>query len=147
MYYLKLTNSIPEKYSIGKLRRDNPNVSFPRYPTDSLLATFDVYPYTRPDRPDVDHLTAKIVDGSFEQDAVGNWSLPYVVEQLDQATAEQNVRDRRDALLRDCDWVTIRAKELGQPVPIDWYNYRGDLRQIPEQDGFPYSVVWPTKPE
>lgn len=145
--HLKLINGTPEKYSLRQLRNDNPNVSFPAEPTDALLAEWNVYPYTRPDRPDVDHLTSRVVDGSFEQDSVGNWSLPYVVEQLPLADAERNVRNRRDNLLQDCDWVTIRSKELGQSVPIEWYTYRGDLRQVPEQAGFPYSVVWPTKPE
>ena len=145
--YLKMTNSAPSKYSLARFREDQWPRAFSKPISDETLAGYGIYPYTRPDRPDVDHLTAKVVDGSFTQDTVGNWSLPYVVEQLDQATAEQNVRDRRDALLRDCDWVTIRAKELGQSVPLDWYNYRGDLRQVPEQAGFPYSVIWHTKPE
>jgi len=57
-----------------------------------------------------------------------------------------SVRAERDALLAKTDWVVIRAKELGQPVPIDYYEYRGELRQIPEQAGFPYTISWPTAP-
>ncbi|MCP4929174.1 MAG: hypothetical protein GY918_08990, partial [Gammaproteobacteria bacterium] len=38
----------------------------------------------------------------------------------------------------------IRARELGQPVPEAWYDYRGDLRQVPEQEGFPHTISWPT---
>ena len=41
------------------------------------------------------------------------------------------------------DWVVLRAKELGQPVPLDVYTYRGDLRQLPEQAGFPATITWP----
>ena len=62
------------------------------------------------------------------------------------AEAAASVRAKRDELLAKSDWVTIRAKELGQDVPIAWYNYRGDLRQIPEQSGFPHDVTFPTEP-
>jgi len=62
------------------------------------------------------------------------------------AEAAASVRAQRDELLAKSDWVTIRAKELGQDVPLAWYNYRGDLRQIPEQDGFPHDVTFPTEP-
>jgi hypothetical protein len=63
------------------------------------------------------------------------------------ADAAKTARTERDRLLAESDWVTIRAKELGQTVPEDWYTYRGDLRQVPEQSGFPHDVTWPTKPE
>jgi hypothetical protein len=144
--YLKLTNGQPEIYSIGKLRRDNLNTSFPKVPSDALLATYDVHPYTRPDRPDYDHLTTTVVDGNFEQDSVGNWSLPYVVQQRPQADAERNVRSRRDDLLQECDWVVIMHTEKGTNIPLEWEVYRQALRDITAQEGFPFNVVWPTKP-
>jgi len=64
-----------------------------------------------------------------------------------ETTADKaaNVRDKRDALLLSTDWVVIRAKELGQDVPLAIYNYRGDLRQIPDQAGFPHTIIWPEK--
>src|SRR5690625_4003181 len=49
-------------------------------------------------------------------------------EQLAEAA-----RAQRDALLSHCDWVAIRANELGEPVPQDWASYRQALRDIPEQ--------------
>ena len=64
----------------------------------------------------------------------------------DARTAEE-VRSKRDQLLAKTDWVVIRAKELGQPVPVDYYEYRGDLRQVPEQAGFPHTIIWPTEIE
>jgi len=63
------------------------------------------------------------------------------------AEAAASARSTRDNLLSETDWVTIRAKELGQTVPEDWFTYRGDLRQVPDQSGFPHDVTWPTKPE
>jgi len=145
--YIKITNGSPEKYSLRQLRSDNPNTSFPAEPTDALLAEWDVYPYTRPDRPDYDPLTTTLVDGSFEQDAVGNWSLPYVVQQRPQADAERNVRSRRDDLLQESDWTQLPDSPLSADSKTAWATYRQQLRDITSQAGFPYSVVWPTPPE
>ena len=52
-------------------------------------------------------------------------------------------RTERNRLLAATDWVVLRAKELGQTVPLAMFEYRGDLRQIPEQDGFPEIIEWP----
>jgi hypothetical protein len=144
--HLKLTNGQPEKYSIGQLRRDNPNTSFPKNPTDQLLADWSVYPYTRPNLPEYDPLTANVVDGSFEQDTGGNWVLPYVVENKPHDVAERNIRSRRDTLLSETDWVVVMHTEKGTNIPLEWELYRQQLRDITGQEGFPYSVVWPTKP-
>lgn len=57
------------------------------------------------------------------------------------------VRDERDALLSETDKymtldypITDESKQLLR-------EYRQALRDIPDQDGFPHSIVWPQKPE
>lgn len=55
-------------------------------------------------------------------------------------------RNDRDARLRVCDWVTLRATETGTPVPADWLTYRQALRDVPEQSGFPSTITWPKAP-
>ena len=144
--YLRLTDGVPEKYSIEQLRRDNPSTSFLSRISRSTLAAHSVYPYTRPDRPAHDPLTANVIDGSFEQDDDGNWSLPWVVEQLPQDQAEANIRQKRDRLLKDTDWIVIKAYERNENIPAEWEVYRQALRDITGQEGFPYNVTWPTKP-
>lgn len=144
--HIKLTNGQPEIYSIVQLRRDNPQVSFPEVPSDELLASYGVYSYTRPAQLDCDWLTSKVVDGSFEQDADGNWSLPYKLEAHPLADAEANVRSHRGSLLADSDWIVTKSLEAGQAVPADWAAYRQALRDVTAQTGFPYYVIWPTKP-
>jgi hypothetical protein len=141
--HLKLTNGVPAKYTLGQLRRDNPQTSFPKLIPDSILAAYDVYPYTRPEVPDCDPLTSKLVDGTFEQDAVGNWSLVYLVEQQPLDQAERNIRSRRDGLLLDTDWMALSDNTM---TPA-WASYRQALRDITAQAGFPYEVIWPTKQE
>ena len=143
--HLKLTNGTPAKYTLGQLRRDNPQTSFPKHIPDDLLASYDVYPYTRPIAPEYDGLTHRLTDGVFEQ-VDGAWSLPYVVEQQPLEQAERNIRSRRDGLLQETDWIVIKSYERGQNIPAEWELYRQALRDITAQAGFPYEVTWPTKP-
>ena len=61
--------------------------------------------------------------------------------QLADAIAKQ----QRQTLLIESDWtqlpdVSISTKE-------SWAVYRQALRDITSQSGYPYNVVWPTKPE
>ena len=57
--HLKLTNGTPAKYTLGQLRRDNPQTSFPKLIPDEMLASYEVYPYTRPAVPEYDYLVIK----------------------------------------------------------------------------------------
>ena len=143
--HIKLTNGTPAKYSLGQLRRDNPNTSFPKLIPDELLASYDVYPCTRPAVPEYDSLTHEITDGRFEQ-VSGEWSLPYVVQQQEDVYAERNIRSRRDSFLLQSDWIVVKSYERGQNIPAEWELYRQALRDITEQTGFPYEVTWPIKP-
>lgn len=144
--HLIIINGQPEKYSIKQLRRDNPNISFPKALTDELLASYSIYPYTRPDHPYYDPLIAKVVDGNFEQDSDGKWVLPYIIEQAPLKDAERNVRSNRDSLLQETDWIVVKSYERNENISAEWTTYRQALRDISTQAGFPYSIVWPDKP-
>jgi len=139
--HLKLTNGTPAKYTLGQLRRDNPQTSFPKLIPDDLLASYDVYPYTRPVAPEYDGLTHRLTDGAFEQ-VDGSWVLPYVVEQQPLEQAERNIRSRRDGLLQETDWMALSDVTMSAEMT----SYRQALRDITAQAGFPYEVTWPTKP-
>lgn len=62
------------------------------------------------------------------------------------AAVARDARAERDRLLAACDWVTVRALDQGEPVPIDWAVYREALRAIPQQPGFPAAIDWPVHP-
>jgi len=143
--HLKLTNGTPATYTLRQLRRDNPNTSFPKLIPDDLLASYDVYPYTRPAVPEYDSLSYEVQDGSFEQ-VDGEWSLPYVVQQQEDVRAKRNIRSRRDGLLFESDWIVIKSYERGANIPAEWELYRQALRDVTAQSDFPYEVTWPTKP-
>jgi len=70
--------------------------------------------------------------------------------ELARLIAEQpakEARAKRDRLLIESDWVTIRATDTGSPVPTEWQTYRQALRDITAQAGFPDTIDWPVKPE
>lgn len=140
--HLKITNGQPEQYSIDQLRMDNPNTSFPAAPSDALLAGYDVFPYTRPAQPTVDWITSTLTSGEFEQDESGAWSQPFVVELLPVGDASRNVRNERNRLLQQTDWMALSDNTL---TP-EYAAYRQELRDVTIQIGFPYNVDWPVEP-
>ena len=81
MPHLKITNGQPEIYSIGQLRRDNPNTSFPKSPSAALLADWGVYPYTVQDQPTVDYLTQTLTPAALVQ-VNGTWTQGWEVSNL-----------------------------------------------------------------
>lgn len=62
------------------------------------------------------------------------------------AAVAAEVRQERDQRLAACDWVTLRAIDLAQPLPTDWAAYRAALRAVPDQAGFPHQITWPAPP-
>jgi hypothetical protein len=144
MTYLKAVNGIVEQYpySISQLKNDNPNVSFPKEPTDELLADWDVYPVTVAQTPVYDSLV-QAAKQDAPQNVNGAWMVAWLVQQLPLEQADQNVRYKRDKLLYECDWTQLPDAPVDKAV---WAVYRQELRNVPQQEGFPYSVVWPTPP-
>ena len=61
-------------YSIGDLRRDNPNTSYPRNPSDAVLADWNVFPVVEQSPPEynpanqsLNQLNPTLVDGEWLQ--------------------------------------------------------------------------------
>jgi len=140
--HVKLTNGQPSQfpYSVGQLRRDNPQTSFPKQVPDSVLAAYDVYPVRAVPAPAVDSKTHRVVQ-SVAPSGDG-WTQTWTVQELSQTQAEDNVRAHRNRLLSDTDWMALSDNTMSPA----WASYRQALRDITAQEGFPYSVTWPTKP-
>lgn len=66
--------------------------------------------------------------------------------------AMKRLREHRDNLLKETDWVVTKASETGVAETTAWKTYRQELRDLPssatpELDGmFIKNVTWPTKP-
>lgn len=53
------------------------------------------------------------------------------------------VRAERDARLTVCDWTQMPDAPLSTEAKAAWAAYRQQLRDVPEQAGFPGEVEWP----
>lgn len=154
--FVKTTNGQVDKfpYTIGDLRKDNSNTSFPKNIPDETLSQFGVFPVIEQDAPSYDPITQR-VDTAVQPSLVDNkWTLTKTVvnktqEQIDADNANKaaKIRKQRDELLTECDWVAVKAFETNGNVPAEWQIYRQALRDVTGQDTFPVSVNWPTKPE
>ena len=69
------------------------------------------------------------------------------VARLQEEQPKKEVRELRNRLLTDTDWVVVKHNELGTSIPQEWLDYRQALRDITEQSGFPDNVEWPQEPE
>jgi len=52
-------------------------------------------------------------------------------------------RSQRDALLSRSDWTQTPDAPVDQAA---WSTYRQELRDVPQQSGFPTDIIWPKKP-
>ncbi len=99
-------------------------------------------------------------------DRVGNNPTSWLnmVKNADRAKAEIAIRAKRDKLLEATDremsidrlglitpsgvsftaWLSFLRK-LGDALTGHIATYRQALRDVPQQEGFPYDVVWPTR--
>ena len=149
--YVLAPNQTVEKfpYSIGDLRRDNRNTSFPRNPSEQMLADWNVFPVKDRPAPAFDPATENCnqTNPTLEN---GEWVMTW---QVSPASAEEiaerlerkslDARQQRNQLLADCDWTQLSDAPVSSSA---WANYRQELRDIPEQEGFPWNINWPEEP-
>ena len=79
------------------------------------------------------------------------WDGSKIVKDDDALAAFQlaekwkDVRQDRDRLLNETDWIATKAKETSTNIPAAWKTYRQALRDVPSQSD-PDNITWPTKP-
>lgn len=76
-----------------------------------------------------------------------SWSVEKIPEKTEaekREDAEKSVRAKRDSLISETDYL------LASDYPISALEavkvYRQALRDVPQQEGFPFDVVWPDLP-
>ena len=142
MNVIKVLNGVVSQYSIAQLKADNPNVCFPKNISASILASYDVYEYIDDAEPSYDEATHGVTS-SYVYELDNKWHKTKTVAQLPESQAASNVRDERDSLLAETDWLGASDVVMSDA----WAIYRQSLRDLPTQDGFPFNVTYPTKPE
>lgn len=158
MAYVKVTNGAVDQYpyTIGQLRRDNPNTSFPKVIDEATLNLFGVYSVVLASDPSFTESTQRIQRASNPTLVNGVWTLTKSVVDLtdDEITVKNNgaaeiERETRDELLKsDVDPINaVRWNAMTAEQQTAWTTYRQALLDVPQQAGFPNTITWPTKPE
>lgn len=139
-----------------------PDTSFPQILIPEILTDFNAVailegPHTVPNSP----YEYNQRDGIEEIN--GNWFTKYILgpiftdtetltaeeqladykQQIDEDRAKQ-VRLMRDQLLKDSDWTQVLDVSINREL---WAAYRQELRDMTAQDGFPFVIIWPKKPD
>ncbi len=56
-------------------------------------------------------------------------------------------REKRDHLLAETDYLLMPDYPISSEALVALKTYRQALRDVPEQEGFPKTIEWPSKPE
>lgn len=151
--YVKVTNGAVDQYpyTVGDLRRDNPNTSFPKRPSDDLLASWGLYPVTINDTPSIDERTQTFAIEDAPTLSDGSWSIGYTVSSktadeiasYDEQMAATN-RNLRDIKLAETDFYALSDVTMSAEMTA----YRQALRDITTHANWPHlnDDDWPTKP-
>jgi hypothetical protein len=155
--YVKITNGSVDQYpyTVGMLRRDNPNTSFPRVIPDNVLEEWGVYPVSVQSNPDYNERT-HLLERSYAPILVdGTWTITIsavektstAIEEYDSDAAIAN-RSVRNSLLFNSDWTQMEDSPLSSEDKALWSTYRQSLRNITSHANWPHlnDDDWPTKP-
>lgn len=134
-------------FSLTDLRRANPGTSFPDQISDATAAAFGCHP-VQPTAPPAEDPTQNLERTAVKRGDVWveEWiSSPASAEEIAERTESKarDVRSRRNQLLTESDWTQL------PDAPADgmaWAAYRQALRDLSDQEGFPWNVIWPQAP-
>jgi hypothetical protein len=149
----------------------HPNVSLPKVWNTNVNNTLGIDPVIASPKPDPSGDYKVVVRNGVEQDANGNWVWAWtendmfqeyietdedgvqttvtVQAQIDSKVAADNAaleateRATRDDLLKATDHYGLSDVSMTEAMTA----YRQALRDVPQQEGFPQTITWPTKPE
>lgn len=151
--YVKTTNGQIDQYpyTVGNLRRDNPNTSFPRRIPDEMLAAWGVVPVNSVPMPNHDERTQKVEQNAQPHQENGEWFIGWTtsnktaeeVQQYDDAAANNN-RAIRNGKLAETDFWALSDVTMSAEMAT----YRQALRDITTHANWPHlaDADWPVKP-
>lgn len=155
MLFAKIIDGVVVKYpyKLDDLKKDYPNISFPRNIQDLDLSRYNVFPVIVQEISAFDQITQYVVEDTTPVYIDGNWVITqtvidYTPEEMEKKIKAVGLRIRklRDKLLSECDWT------LAPDAPVDkaaWTAYRQQLRDLTGLSNFPFLTAsdWPTKPQ
>jgi hypothetical protein len=117
MNILKIKDGNPVAYSESRLKRDNPNVSFPSELNAAVLADFDCYTYTIDAKPEYNPVLQNL-NSVFERRA-DEWFQMFEVVDFHTDVAK----------MRLCDSITSDRWQTEQGG-VEWLDEKSDLWRI-----------------
>lgn len=155
--YALIENGEVKQYPYGAdvLRRDNPQTSFPKNPTDELLAEYNMYPVKQTARPEHDTITQNLTegtpvrqktrnaDGAFKADKpttpeneawewVQVWEVSDAsaeeIEQRQQAQEQEKEQLRLNAYREESDPLFFKAQR-GEATMDEWLAKITEIKQ------------------
>ena len=163
--------STGEVKSQGQIRSMHPNVSLPKVWNANVNETLGIDPVLASPKPEPSGDYKVVVRNGVEQDANGNWVWAWTENDMfqeytetdadgvettvtvqaqidakvaaDNAALEATERATRDDLLTATDHYGLSDVSMTEAMTA----YRQALRDVPQQEGFPQTITWPTKPE
>lgn len=60
---------------------------------------------------------------------------------------ELRARNQRNSLLLETDYILMPDYPINEEQRAMWVTYRQALRDLPEQENWPYDIIWPEKPQ
>lgn len=130
--YVKVEGGTAVKYTLGQLRSENPNVSFPSVPNDSLLAEYNVYPLKQTDRPAYDPLTQKVVELDPAH-VDGQWQQAWEVVELTNEEKDE-LRSRVEVTMRQARLALFQQGLLSQVETA--------IAALPDAERIPAQIEW-----
>jgi len=132
----------------SEFRSLHPDTSFPPQLTVELLDSFGADPVLNGPQAQPTRYQVAFRDGVEEIN--GQWFTKFSVADMDaeaiasiDANQAKSVRDERNRKLTASDWTQVADAPVDQAA---WATYRQALRDIPNQEGFPWEVTWPEEP-
>lgn len=113
------------------------------YTDDEGLITFRGNVSVENDIVSVENNTLHLLEAPNEYTHYINNVFSYVPSRLE---VELEVKTRRLQLLGVSDWTQGNDTPLSEEDVQKWKEYRQQLRDITDQEGYPFNVVWPIKP-
>lgn len=92
----------------------------------------------------IENGVAVAIPAQPDQYSVFDFTTKQWVQQENLAIAD--VLPKRQRLLYSSDWTQLPNGPLTTAQQEAWATYRQQLRDIPEQSGYPFNVIFPTPP-
>lgn len=155
-YRIRSTGEVKTEAEVRKMHS---NSSLPRVWGSNVYETLGIDPVSSSSQPEPSNNYKVVVRNGVEQDGDGNWVSTWTEndifeEYTDDSGRTLTVQDQIDAAVAG----EQRVKRNNKLMATDHYaladftlteemrSYRQALRDVPQQSGFPHSIVWPQEP-